>query len=56
MTRTRLRLYATVALALGGLILTGTGLYFVFLRPALLPEDARFMGAAAPLFRVRCPA
>lgn len=47
MTRTRLRLFATGALALGGLILIGMGLYFVFLRPALLPEDVRFMGAAA---------
>lgn len=46
-TRAWLRLCATGALALGGVILIGMGLYFVFLRPALLPEDARFMGATA---------
>jgi hypothetical protein len=27
-----------------GVILMGLGLYFVFVRPALLPEDPRFMG------------
>jgi len=37
-----LRPFATGALALGGLI--GMGLNFVFMRPALLPEDARYMG------------
>ena len=40
-----LRTLATGALALGGMILIGMGLYFVFLRPALLPEDARYMGS-----------
>lgn len=34
-----------VLLALG-LLTTGTGLYFMVLRPALLPEDMRFMGLA----------
>lgn len=45
MTGVRLRSLATGALALGGLILIGMGLYFVFMRPALLPEDARYMGS-----------
>lgn len=40
-----LRTLATGALALGGMILIGMGLWFVFLRPALLPEDARYMGS-----------
>lgn len=31
-------------LALGGIILMGLGLYFIFIRPPLLPEDPRFMG------------
>jgi hypothetical protein len=35
---------SSVALALGGVILIGLGLYFIFIRPALLPEDPRFMG------------
>lgn len=33
-------------LAFGGVILIGLGLYFIFLRPPLLPEDPRFMGAS----------
>ena len=28
------------------MILIGMGLYFVFMRPALLPEDARYMGSS----------
>jgi hypothetical protein len=35
---------ASILLALDGIILMGLGLYFVLLRPALLPEDPRFMG------------
>ena len=31
-------------LTLGGIILIGIGLYFIFLRPALLPEDLHFVG------------
>ena len=34
----------SVFLAFGGFILMGLGLYFVFIRPPLLPEDPRFMG------------
>jgi hypothetical protein len=33
-------------LALHGLILIGLGLYFIFIRPPLLPEDPRFMGTS----------
>lgn len=40
----QLRPYSATFLALGGAILIGLGLYFVFLRPPLLPEDPRFMG------------
>ena len=39
-----LKPYSATLLALGGVILMGLGLYFVFLRPPLLPEDPRFMG------------
>lgn len=35
---------SSILLALNGIILMGLGLYFVFLRPPLLPEDPRFMG------------
>ena len=29
-----------------GVVLVGIGLYFIFVRPAFLPEDARYIGAA----------
>jgi hypothetical protein len=38
------RPYSSTLLALCGLILIGMGLYFVLLRPALLPEDAHYIG------------
>lgn len=37
---------ASTLLTLSGLILMGMGLYFIFVRPPLLPEDPRFMGAS----------
>ena len=42
----RLLPYSATALTLGGAILMVLGLYFAFLRPPLLPEDARFMGTS----------
>ena len=42
----KIQLLASGSLALGGLILMGMGLYFGFLRPPLLPEDLRYMGAS----------
>ena len=40
------QLMSSATLALGGVILMGMGLYFGFLRPPLLPEDLRYMGAS----------
>lgn len=37
---------AQASLGLGGLILMGMVGYFAFLRPPLLPEDARYIGAS----------
>ena len=37
---------SSIFLALSGFIITVLGLYFIFLRPALLPEDLRFMGTS----------
>ncbi len=31
------------------------GLYFIFLRPALLPEDPRFMGTSLEALRIAAP-
>ncbi len=39
----RLCPYYSKVLAFGGIILMGIGLYFIFLRPPLLAEDARYM-------------
>lgn len=36
--------YSANVLALAGAVLSGLGLYFIFIRPGLLPEDLRYMG------------
>jgi uncharacterized membrane protein HdeD (DUF308 family) len=38
---------SSVLLALAGIALMGAGLYFLFLRPPLLPEDVRYMELSA---------
>ena len=40
----KIRPYSSVLLALCGVLMTGIGLYFAFLRLALLPEDVRYIG------------
>ena len=42
--RTRSWPLSAIVLALAGITLIGAGLYFVLLRPPLLPEDVRYMG------------
>lgn len=37
---------ASTILSLSGLILMGMGVYFVFMRPPLLPEDTRYINAS----------
>ena len=49
------RPWSSWVLALGGLILIGLGLYFIFVRPALLPEDPRYMGTTLPAIRASVP-
>lgn len=51
----RLRPYSATVLALGGAILMMLGLYFVFLRPPLLPEDPRFMGTSIAQIQMSVP-
>ena len=41
---------SSLVLAAAGVALVGTGLYFMLLRPPLLPEDVRYMGQAAAQF------
>jgi hypothetical protein len=43
------------ALLLAGVILLGLGFYFVFLRPPLLPEDPRYMGASLAQIQTSVP-
>ena len=38
--------YSSTVLSVCGLVLIGVGAYFIFLRPVLLPEDARYIGAS----------
>ena len=38
---------SSILLALGGAIVGGIGVYFILLRPSLLPEDIRYMGLSA---------
>ena len=42
----KMKPYSSTLLALCGLLLIGVGAYFIFLRPAILPEDARYIGAS----------
>ena len=51
----RLRPYSATMLALGGAILMLLGLYFVLLRPPLLPEDPRFMGTSMAQIQLSVP-
>ena len=51
----KLRPYSATVLALGGAILMFLGLYFVFLRPPLLPEDPRFMGTSMAQVQMSVP-
>ena len=38
---------SSATLALAGMIIAGIGLYFIVLRPPLLPEDVRYMNLSA---------
>ena len=46
---------SSIALMLAGIALIGTGFYFIVLRPALLPEDIRYMALPAAQFDVLRP-
>ena len=49
------RPYSATVLTLGGAILMILGLYFVLLRPPLLPEDPRFMGTSLAQIQMNVP-
>lgn len=47
--------HSSTVLFLGGVILVGLGLYFIFFRPPLLPEDPRYMGTSLEEIRSGFP-
>lgn len=47
--------HSSTILLLGGILLVGLGLYFIFLRPPLLPEDLRYMGTSLEEIRSSFP-
>ena len=50
-----LRPYSATALVIGGAIAMALGLYFIFLRPPVLPEDLRFMGTSMTQLQASLP-
>ena len=47
--------YSASVLAFAGLILAGMGLYFIFIRPPLLPEDLNYMGTTLQNTKANIP-
>ena len=51
----KIRQVPTWMLTACGVWLVGLGIYFIFLRPSLLPEDPRFMGTTLEQLRTAVP-
>ena len=51
----KLKPYSASMLALAGLLLIAMGIYFVLLRPTLLPEDLRYMKTTLPVIHDSAP-
>ena len=51
----KLKPYSASCLTLGGLLLAGMGLYFIFLRPPLLPEDLQYMNTKLSVIQSNIP-
>ena len=51
----KLRNFSSSVLVLGGITLMGLGLYFIFIRPPLLPEDPRYMGTSLAEIQATMP-
>ena len=50
-----LKPYSSSILALGGFLLLAMGIYFVLLRPALLPEDILYMKTTSSIIQENTP-
>lgn len=46
---------SSIVLVIAGVTLIGTGIYFLFLRPPLLPEDIRYMALPPAQFDILRP-
>lgn len=51
----KLKPYSASILALGGILIAAMGIYFIFLRPALLPEDLRYMKTSLSVIHDAAP-
>ena len=51
----KLKPYTASFLTLGGFILAGMGIYFVFFRPPLLPEDSKYIGLSLSAIQNNIP-
>ena len=51
----KLKPYYASCLTLGGLLLAGMGMYFIFLRPSLLPEDLQYMNTTLSVIQNNTP-
>ena len=51
----KLKPYSASILALGGFLLVAMGIYFIFVRPPLLPEDLRYMKTTLPVMHNSAP-
>ena len=51
----KLKTYSASILALGGFLLIAMGIYFVFIRPSLLPEDFKYIGTTSSFIQENIP-
>ena len=51
----KLKPYSASFLTLGGFLLAGMGIYFVFFRPPLLPEDSNYIGVTSSAIQNSIP-
>lgn len=51
----KLKPYSASCLTLGGFLLAGMGIFFVFLRPSLLPEDLRYINTSLSFVQNNIP-
>ena len=51
----KLKPYSASLLTIGGFLIAAMGIYFVFLRPSLLPEDLRYMNTSLPVVKNNIP-